>query len=342
MKRQVNLHLSDTHLGISQDDPSDASFRRDIFQGLIAHLRGRGWKVIPDQRVLKHHTCISPNYKTARKGELRAEIEVGGCSCTIKFWSEAARRDNPNGPRYDFDKFDRMSYLDQKRFLLERQKIIDWLTGECRATITRPVNRNSYGTASDYIAARYAECWHSDKELGRPVCKDANNARSADGGEVTHGCTVWFRGRDGRWRRGQAFYNINSMWWVVENRFSWRNLSCFELHVKQPTNLREKRDDRSRRRALERELKRALQASNYARADEVNRILFGDNAPHFIWSRKDDAYYGTDYRGYTDSQLSAGRYTRAEAEAECRRVPHILEMVCPNGDRISFDKEVAA
>jgi hypothetical protein len=131
------------------------------------------------------------------------------------------------------------------------------------------------------------------------------------------------------------------MWWVVENKFSWRNLACFELCLQQPANPREKRNDRSRRNALERELKRALQASNYARADVLNRILFGDDAPHFIWSRKNAAYYGTDYSGYSSNQLLAGRYTRAEAEAECRRVPHILEMVCPNGNRVRFDQEAA-
>jgi len=342
MDRTIKIHLHDTHIGISQDDPNDPSFRRNIFQKLITHLRKRGWTVSPDPSVVKHYKCISPDHKVACKGAVRAHLETAGRFCKIKFWSDAARRNNPNGPRYDFDKFDRMPYLDQKRFLLERQKIIDWLTGECRATITRPVNRKSHRAALDYIAAQYAESWHSDRDLGRPVCTCASNARSADGGAVTHGCTVWFRGHDGRWRRGQALYNINNMWWVVENRFSWRNLACFELHVEQPADLREKRDDRSRRRALERELKRALQASNYARADVVNHILFGDDAPHFIWSRKNDAYYGTDYCGYTSSQLQAGRYSRAEAEAECRRVPHILEMVCPNGNRVRFDQEVAA
>lgn len=336
--RTVNIHLNDTHIGISQDDANDPSFRRDIFMKLVAHMRKRGWTVSPDPTVLRRYKSISRNCKVARKGHLKAHVEICGRSCEVTFWSDAARRDNPHGQRYDFDKFDRMPYLDQKRFLLERQKILDWLTAQCRATITRPVSRRSHKTALDYIAAQYAESWHSDKALGRPVCKYDYNARAADGGAVTHGCTVWFRGQDGRWRRGQAFYNINNMWWVVENRFRWTNLACFELYLRQPANLREKRNDRSRRRALERELKHALQASDYLRADVVNRILFGDDAPHYIWSRKNDAYYGTDYSGYTKSQLNAGRYTRAEAEAECRRVPHILEMVCPNGARVRFDE----
>lgn len=337
MDRQLTVHLHDTCINISQNNPNDPSFRKNIFLEIIAHLRKRGWTVSPDPSVVKIHKCISPDYKLARRGAVRASLETGGRSCKIEFWSDAARRNNPNGARYDFDKFNRMPYLDQKRFLLERQKIIDWLTGKSSVTITRPVNRETYSTARDYIAAQYAKSWHSDKDIGRPICKYATNARAADGGTVAHGCTVWFRGDDGRWRRGQAFYNINNMWWVVENQSSWRNLACFELCLNQPADIREKRNEKSRRRALERELKFALQASNYTRAKVINQILFGDDAPHFIWSRKNNAYYGTYYCGYTKSHLLAGRYTRAEAEAECRRVPHILEMVCPNGERVRYD-----
>jgi hypothetical protein len=337
--RLIDLRLNDTRLGIWQDDPNDPSFRREIFLGLIAHLRGRGWIVAPDSNVLDHHQCISPNYKMARRDNMRASLETCGRSCSIEFWSTASRQSNKNGQRYDFDKFARMPYLDRNRFLLERQKVLAWLVMVSDVTATPNSNRTAHPLAADFIAARYAESWHSDKELGRPICRYKGNASSADGGIIEHGCTVWFRGRDGRWRRGQAFYNINNMWWVVENKFDVRNLPCFELYRNTPSDLREKRKDRVRRAALERELRAAMRSEDQRRSTVISRILFGDDEPHFIWSREERAYYGTNYSGYTANRIDAGRYTRAEAEAECRRVPHILEMVCPNGQRVNFEFE---
>lgn len=336
-KRKLSIRLHDTHIGIWQDDANDPSFRRDIFLKLAKQMRARGWTVAPDPHVLKNHRIISPHFKLANRGSMCASLKVSGRCCEVDYWSVAARRNNPNGPRYDFDKLERMPYLDRKRFLLERQKICAWLTSVADVTVARSTNRRDLPRAMDFIAAQYAESWHTDKDLGRPVCRQEGNARSADGGKLEHGGTVWFRGRDGRWRRGQALYHINNMWWVVENAYSWRNMACFKLHVSAPTNPREKRNDKARRAALEGELVKALKTSNDQRAAVIQAILFGSDAAHFIWSRKNSAYYRTNYSGYATDQMHAGRYTRAEAEAECKRVPHILEMVCPDGKHVRFD-----
>ena len=339
--RTLELRLNDTKIGIWQDDANDPSFRRDIFLPLIRRMRARGWKVTPDPNTLKNYRCISPNHKLGRKGDLRAHIEISGRQCSVEFWSVSARRENPLGPKYDFDKFERMSYLDRQRFLLERRKICAWLTSIADVTEHEGTQRKDFRLANDFISAQYANSWHSDKTLGRPICTQSRNAKSADGETIEHASTVWFRGRDGRWRRGTAYYNINNMWWVVQNKFEFRNMAAFELHCRQPLNLRDKRHERARRLRLESEISKAIHASNYVRAEALTRILFGDQAPHFIWSRKRDAYYAPLSSGYSSNILHAGRYSRSEAEAECRRVPHILEMVCPDGERIRFDGEAA-
>lgn len=94
-------------------------------------------------------------------------------------------------------------------------------------------------------------------------------------------------------------------------------------------------------RQHERLLSRAVQASDYRRAEQLQGILFGDEQVYRIWSRKDDAYYRPNYSGYCSDANHAGRYTRAEAEKEVQRVPHILSMVCPDGKHVRFDQDAA-
>lgn len=342
MERAIEIRLHDTSVHIWQDDPNDPTFRSEIFIPLLRRMRCRGWAITADQDILKRYRSISPNFRNAAKGNMRARLSIAGRHIEVEFWSESSRQDNSNGRQYDFDKLDRMPYLDKKRFELERSKLLALLTKTATATISHSRRSNRSLPALERIAADYAESWHSDKALGRPVCKYENNARSADGGLIEHGRTVWYRGEDGRWRRGQAFYNINNMWWVVESEFALRNMASFDLHRHPPSDLREKRNDRLRRQRLESKMAKAVMASDFARAAVIKDILFGNSAPHLIWSRKNDCYYGPTYQGYTNNAMNAGRYTRAEAEAECRRVPHILEMVCPDGKRVRFDSEAAA
>lgn len=343
--RALTLNLHDTSLGIWQDDPNDPTFRSEIFEGLLRQMKARKWKVTADPEVLKRHRCISPNYRVASRGELRAEISICGRHIELKLWAETWPIDNPNGHRYDFGKRDRLRYLDRLRVVLEFRRIEAWLRTFCAVTVTDRnltirVGRGGL-TALEAIEANYATSWHSDKALGRPICWSDYNAKSSDGALIEHGATVWFKDHGGRIGRGTAYYHINNMWWVVSGRWARRNLGSHEIFVHQPADLRRKRNDRLRRERLERELARAIRLSNFRRAETLTRILFGDQPTFRIWARDNSAYYRANYSGYTTDTIAAGRYTREEAERECRRVPHELEMESPDGRRTRFDREAA-
>ncbi|TIL82321.1 MAG: hypothetical protein E5Y76_03960, partial [Mesorhizobium sp.] len=105
-----------------------------------------------------------------------------------------------------------MEYLDRLRFRLEVARITSWLQSIAPVTIKED---EADLTALECIQRRYAESCHTDKILGRPVSQQSYNHTSRDGQKIEHGATVWFVGRDGRIGRGTAYYNINSMWWVV-------------------------------------------------------------------------------------------------------------------------------
>lgn len=190
------------------------------------------------------------------------------------------------------------------------------------------------------IEKGYAESWHSDKELGRPVCNSDYNRKSADDQLLEHGQIVWMPDNKGRMLRGITYYHINNMWWVIAGGMLF-NKGCSEIFAAAPSDLRKKRNDRASRKRRETELQIAVQRMDYRRAQTLKTILFGGEPTYMIWARDHRAYYRSQYAGYCSDTAGAGRYTRAEAEAECRRVPHELEMVCPDGKHVSFDRVAA-
>lgn len=334
MRAPLDVRVHDSSISIWQDDARDSSFRSDVYAPLIRALRGRGWSIGSDPQVRRFYRSLNPDRRIGSRGTLRCGIEISGRVVKVEFWSTAARQDNRAGRRYDFDKLDRMPYLDRLRVALEFKRITRWL--EVLAPVKMSLSSERHLTPLQRIEKGYAEGWHTDKTLGRPRYTNGNSSRmSGDGALLEHGQTVWLPDRKGRIIRGTAYYNLNSMWWVIAGGRLF-NESCGSIYVSPPADLRTKQNERSRRSRLEGELSAAVQRMHFQRAEVLKRILFGADETFLIWARDKGAYYRSQYAGYTADRISAGKYTRAEAEAECRRVPHELEMVCPDGKYVSF------
>ncbi|RVC47650.1 hypothetical protein EN781_00385 [Mesorhizobium sp. M4A.F.Ca.ET.090.04.2.1] len=333
MRAKIDVNIHDTTIGIWQDNARDETFLSDVFAPLVRGMRDRGWHVGADPRMKDHFRALNSTHRLASQGNMRASVEINGRAIEIKFWAETWPMDNQHGRRYDFRKLARMEYLDRLRFHLEARRIVAWL--ETIAPVTVKQDEPAGITAMERIERRYAESWHTDKKLGRPVSEYAYNHTSRDGQTIEHGATVWFVGYDKRIGRGTAYYNINSMWWVVADKYTLLNLACHEIFCSAPADLRVKRNERKRRERLERELAAATRRMDFKRAELLRRIIFGAETVYLIWARDKDAYYRPQYCGYTTDTISAGRYTRAEAEAEVRRVPHELMAVTPDGKRIN-------
>ncbi|MCS0501572.1 hypothetical protein [Ancylobacter mangrovi] len=338
MTRHLEIRLTDAHIGIWQSDPNDPTFKTEIFDGLIRLLRARGWTVGRDPRVHTHYRSISKNHRIARKGEIRAEFHICGHAITFEFWATTWKSDHVNGHRYDSNRIDRFDYLDRLRMRQLETVISSWCEQRAQISVSRSRPHPSSGkiTARAFVESSYAESWHSDKALGRPLCKSDENRRSRDGCLLEQGMTVWTKDYKGRIVRGTALYHINNMWWVVAGPYALLNVCSRDIYVECPEDVRRKRNGRERRVRLEAELAKAIRRDDFRRADVLRRILFGSEPTYRIWSRKNDAYYRADYCGYTTDVVSAGRYTRAEAEREVRRVPHHLHAIGPDGRREDF------
>lgn len=338
MRPPIKINIADAHIGIWQDNPNDPSFRSEIYGVLIHDMRARGWAIRHDPETHKRFNCISHSKRLGARGTLRCAIQVSGRVVEVDFWSITAPQVNRNGRRYDFDKMRRMSHIDQLRVELEYRRITTWLGTVAKVEVSRRYERDL--PPMQLIEKRYAESWHSDKALGRPVCNYDSNRKSKDGALLEHGQTVWLADRKGRIIRGTAYYNINNMWWVVAGGKLF-NEGSHALFSTQPADLRTKQNERARRSRLESELAIAVERMDFQRAHTLKQILFGSEQTFMIWARDHQAYYRSNYAGYTTDRIHAGKYTRAEAEVECRRAVHDLEMVCPDGTHVSFDRRAA-
>lgn len=331
----IDIRIHDSSFGIWQGNANDQSFFTDVFQPLVSRFKKRGWIVTADPETLERYRSLSKFTRLAVKGDLRAHIEIRGRCIDVKFWSEAAKSGgNRNGKKYDFDKMERMPYLDLQRVRLEFRRMEAWLLSIAPVKVTR--TDISKLSPMQLIEKGYAESPHTKKELGRPTWSSDSSRQTADGLLLEHGQKVWFRNECGRFFSGTAYYNINNMWWVIAGG-ARRNKSSHELHAAQPADLRSKVHKRNRRDTLERLLRKAIIGRDYRRAETLDNILFAGEPVYLIWSRKNDAYYRTNYSGYANNKLDAGRYTRAEAEAEVRRVPHHLEAHGDNGEIIKIE-----
>lgn len=329
----VAIRIHDASIGIWQDDARDASFRSEIYAALIRAMRARGWSIKRDPRVHRHYRSISADRRLGARGTLCCGIEITGRVVKAEFWSTTAPQSNRNGRRYDFDKMARMHHLDSLRVELEFRRITRWLETLAPVKLTRSAERDM--PAMQVIERQYAESWHKDKVLGRPNYSCDSQRTSKDGALLEHGQIVWLADRKGRIIRGTAYYNINNMWWVIAGG-RLLNEGSHSLYARPPADLRTKQNQRARRNRIESELSTAVARMDFPRAQLLKLILFGNEQAFSIWARDHQAYYRSQYSGYTTDRIDAGKYTRAEAEAECRRVPHELEMVCPDGSHVSF------
>lgn len=339
MRQPISIIIHDSHIGIWQDNARDDTFRSEIYGALIRQMRNRGWAVGRNDQVHRHHRCLSPDQRVGARGTLLCDIQLSGRVVKVEFWSTTAKQLNQNGRRHDFDKMKRMAKFDRMRVELEFRRIIAWLETIAAVEVKRRDELNL--PPMKRIEKRYAESCHSDKELGRPVCNYDCNRKSADGQLLEHGQTVWIPDNKGRILRGRAFYNINNMWWIIAGDVLF-NKGCFEIFATVPDGVREKRNERASRKRREMELQIAVQRMDYHRAQVLKSIIFGAEQTYMIWARNHRAYYRSQYAGYSSDTAGAGRYTKAEAEAECRRVPHEIEMVCLDGKHVSFDRRAAA
>lgn len=303
--RNGTIRIHDTSISMWEDD-NDNTMAKVVLGALVKFMRSRGWRARQDPSVDK---IIRPSHYIAEKGPLNARVECHGRALKCEMWSADYPTNHPGGHQYDFDKRKRMPYATRVRADVELNAMAQW--GVDTFSYARGDDDRRKLGAAEYIAKDYATGWHTDKALGHPRIGHPSNARSGDGATLQHGSAVWYRGLDGRARRGRTFYHLNNMWWVVTPDDVLHNLPSWEVLTTPPENLGRVVDPSICRDRLEREHRAALLAEDYDRAKMLRRLAWGDGP--LYWLKKGDLLYATNARGYVADSARAGRYTAEEA-----------------------------
>lgn len=329
--REGSVSFGDASLAVWEEGIADArkqggyqgakdwerQFKRDVFARIVQTLNRLGWTVGP-----QHYIFTGNNARFCQKGDLKGDLKICGRHIEFDMFQSINCPTRPDHEgRYESDKEGVMPYLLRLEMERTRRRIRDYLCNvfdgysfdaKHRSIYRKPLER----TAMECIQAHYAESWHFkgvDWEKRKTESGMSYNLKSADGVPLEHGQRVYFYDRRGRICTGTALYNINNMWWVVTGKYDYTNMACFELHASIPEDFRAKRNERLRRKRLENELQRAIQAKNFERAATLRDLIFPKGAQLFVVRHKEhDAYHCANFQGYTQDLSKAGRFLEHE------------------------------
>ena len=304
----------------------EQQFKRDVFARIVRQLNRLEWHCeIQADLVKQYGMAFARNHRYCRKGDLQAELEVGGRHIKLAMWQSVNTPTRPDQDgKYEHNKEGIMPYPIRLEMERTRRRIRDYLCGVMEGYVFDPKKRSIYHpqlsqTAMERIEAAYAESWHfkGDWEawLSRQTGFHAGYRTAADGQLLTHGQRVWFFDRKGRINTGTAIYNINNMWWVVTGKWDYTNVACHNLYSTLPENFRIKRNARLRRQRLEGEMNAAIKAMRFERAAQLRDLIFPPGEALFVvYHKGHGAYHRPGFRGYTTSITDAGKFTAAEVK----------------------------
>ncbi|ENC9762907.1 hypothetical protein ABLG14_002306 [Pseudomonas aeruginosa] len=303
-------------------------YKKQVFKRVLQTLNRLGWTCtvpavnpedrkrygfgIADESARRHRLC--------HKGDLKGELEISGRCIKFEMFQNVNAPDRPDHDgRYQSDKEFHMPYLMRLEMERTRRRIRDYL---CNVFTDYRFEQKNSGrgskcgvnglTALEFVQACYDDSCHFKGDLTKYEISDYNN-KSADKLRVTHGARVWTTDYRGRIITGTAMYNINNMWWVVCGKYAVFNKASSEIWVKNPGELRRKRNELTRRKRLEAELARATKQMNFRRAEVLRDILWPkDEALYLLWHKEHKAYHRSGFSGYSSNTVDAGRFTRSE------------------------------
>ncbi len=230
----TTIDTNGTFIGIRAPEKENHAALQAVFD----LLKGRGWTIQTDQEVLERYPILADDHFEGQKGDLKFKAEQHPALSELEFYQDI-NTENRNGGRYDFNKLKMMPYLIRCQFLTELKYIKNLLAGLGYADHSAPVLK----TAEDKVKYAFVRSWHHPQMSMEFNLKDLDgqtsesyNSTDMDGKTIGNGDVKYFRDHKGRLMRGTAYHNINNMWWVLINKYWYRNLAAFELFDLTPEN----------------------------------------------------------------------------------------------------------
>ena len=305
LKRTGTINLFDTHFGLWEDIPKDEQLRgifwdemMRVFVALRGHMYRRKWTLTPDEGT---HKTIRAGHWLGRKGDLEAVLECAGCTLKVEFF-QSVNIKNPNGGRYDFDKYKLAPARLQRQMWAEMNALTKWALsvgyhfnpkphgGREHIDVSRPFElqiRNRMQTrvyyGNDPLAYFNAQ-WGADRcrrgDDGWPIDSEIGsyNRKDRDGALLSNGDIRYFYHWDKRIGVGRVFTSLNNMWEVwsldctnhLSKQASFELFSCADagtLPRRKPLNHAEQVA------RLRNELEKATKTNNWSRVSTLGRVL---------------------------------------------------------------------
>lgn len=242
-----------------------------ILHRLLNFLRSRGWCVMNDDSVDK---IIRKDHFYGKKGNLEFVCHRYPRGFEFEFYQDIVF-ENAHGGKYDFDRFNKMPYIVKLVYLNETRRMKSFLESLGCVDISKPV----YELAEGKIKQHFIESWHHPQEsmdfklsdLDGQTCRH-NNGIDRDKKVIRNGEVKYFRcSISGRLLRGKVYHNINNMWWVMLNKYNYRNIADFELFdVHNFFGLKRLKQDKKPKEYLDKKEK-LQQSSNKELLNELKR-----------------------------------------------------------------------
>ncbi|WP_426491089.1 hypothetical protein [Hymenobacter sp. 102] len=219
--------------------PVGDSFKKATWKHLGLHskcvrlLREIGFKVTKDPYYEKHFPRLSQCHRYGKWRELEVGIEISWKGIKFEFYQNV-NFTNPNGGKYDFDKYAKMPYLCQKRFHYTVRRLQQLLTQEVPGLVVQQIDAPK--VAEQALLQKYEESWHhhgvqtlADVQGQLKSYDLTHNSADRDKKQILCGQVKYYRDFDGRLRRGVVYWYLNSQWYVILHPTSCECVSASHL-----------------------------------------------------------------------------------------------------------------
>ncbi|WP_431030030.1 hypothetical protein [Lysinibacillus sp. LZ02] len=214
--------------------------RQVLMNTIFDLLVSKGFEIQTDQRILEEYPILADSHWEGKKGDLLFKAEIYPAGFKLQFYQEVVTQ-NPNGGYYDFDKYQKMPYLIRLQFIVTRNAVCNLLEAEGYTNKAKP----QFKYAMDKVLFSIRDSCHFEEgqDTDGYTPEDYNN-KDRDKKAIFNGQMKYFRGYDGRLRRGIVYHNLNNMWWVIVNKYEYRNVASFNLFDVEPGQMPERRIQR--------------------------------------------------------------------------------------------------
>lgn len=231
-------YQADFHVSRVEDCESENSMA--ILKKLLRVLLADGWTIGRDpQMETPYYKSISKYYRRGRRGDLEMKASAMGRGLEVEFFQNVANVDNSNGGEYCFDRLKKMPYLLRLRTQFELRRLTEKAISLGLVNTTSELPHGAFGQLVHHrkSTARFHPTMYTDDQARMSY----GNGTDADGRQLVEGDWRCAYDYTGRLVRGQVFYNINNMWWLIPNDSEMFNMGSFEMFQYDPAKHPRKR-----------------------------------------------------------------------------------------------------